>query len=193
MRTSVLGASIIAALAFLQGVPAPPALIAIGISASTATAITSGATSGLISGSIGASVGAGVACAKGGCRRRRQEAIRHATMIAREVADQLGAREEVPGPPKAPAGVPQYNFDDCYHDALNAQITVTGPISDNHIRIEGLPPTCMVLSTVLDGNTDGGPTPTPCGSACIEYSGMTPDEYENIRQILNTQVLNKGN
>ncbi|KAI2638976.1 hypothetical protein GGS26DRAFT_587747 [Hypomontagnella submonticulosa] len=191
MRTSVLGASVIAALAFLQGVPAPPALIAIGISASTATVITSGATSGLISGSIGASVGAGVACAKGGCRRRR-EAIRHATMMAREVAEQLDARAEAPGPPKAPEGVPQYNIDNCYNDALNAKVTVTGPIGDNHIRIEGLPSTCMVLSTVLDGNTDGGPTPTPCGSACIEYSGMTPDEYENIRQTLNTQVLNKS-
>ncbi|KAI2625905.1 hypothetical protein GGR54DRAFT_522052 [Hypoxylon sp. NC1633] len=189
MRTSVIVGSLIASLAFLQGVPAPPVFIALGATAATATAMTSGLTSGLVSGSIGASVGAGVACARGGCRRR-QAAFMHASKVVRDISSQLDTRDsQVPGPPPAPQGIPQNNWNDCYHDALNAKITVNGPINDNHIRVDGLPQTCMVLSTVIDGNTNGGPTPTPCGTACIEYSGMTADEYENIRHMINTQVL----
>ncbi|KAI1778345.1 hypothetical protein F4818DRAFT_438511 [Hypoxylon cercidicola] len=61
------------------------------------------------------------------------------------------------------------------------------------IRIQGLPPTCMVLSTVIDGKVDGGPTPTPCGTACLEYSGMTPDDYEHIRAMVNQQILKPKN
>ncbi|KAI1081160.1 hypothetical protein F5B20DRAFT_588715 [Whalleya microplaca] len=190
MRTSTIAASIIAGLAFLPAVPAPPVFIALGASAATAAAMTSGLTSGLVSGSIGAGVGAGVACgAKKTCGHRRRAAYEHAEKLVREITDQLDMRGEVPGPGPAPKGVPQYNWDNCFHDALKSKITVHGPVGDNHIKVEGLPPSCMVLSTVLDGKTSGGPTPVPCGSACIEYSGMDVASYENIRKMINTQIL----
>lgn len=187
MHSTIVCAAI-ATLAFLQVTPAPPVLIPLGVSAATATAITSGATSGTISGIIGAGVGAGVACGTGNCSRRRRAAATHAEKVAREIEAELAARQ-APGAGPAPVGVPQHNWDDCYNDALNAQITINGPVGDNHIQIEGLPPTCMVLATVLDGKTNGGPVPIPCGSACIEYSGMTPEEYEQIRGRVNAQIL----
>ena len=189
MHSTTIFSAIIAGLAFMQVTPAPPVFIALGASAATATALTSGAVSGTISGSIGAAVGAGVACSRGGCRRRRSEAIAHAENVAREIEAELAARQDVPGPGPAPVGIPQHNWDDCYNQALNAHITVTGPIGDNHIRVEGLPPTCMTLATVLDGNTSGGPVPIPCGSACIEYTGMTPEAFEQIRGQINAQIL----
>lgn len=171
--------------------------MALGASAVTATAMTSGLTSGLVSGSIGASIGTAVACSRDGCckdrDRRRRAAFTHAMKMAREISAQLDTRDnKIPGPPPAPPGIPKHNWDDCYNDALNANITVNGPIKDNHIVVDGLPPTCMVLSTVLDGKVDGGPIPIPCDSACIEYTGMTANDYENIRLVVNTQILNKG-
>ena len=186
--STFLGAAI-ASLAFLQAVPAPPVFIALGASTATATAMTSGLTSGTVSGTIGAGVGAGVACGTGNCRRRRQAAFMHVKRVAREIQTEIEARQDVPGPGPAPEGIPQHNWDDCYNDALKAHITINGPVGDNHIKIEGLPPTCMTLATVLDGKTDGGPVPTPCGSACIEYSGMSPDEFEEIRGRVNAEVL----
>lgn len=188
MHSTIIAAAI-ATLALLQVTPAPPAFIALGASAATATALTSGLTSGTISGTIGAGVGAGVACGTGNCRRRRRAALAHAEEVAREIQAELSARQDAPGPGPAPEGIPQHNWDDCYNDALEAQITINGPGEDNRIKVEGLPPSCMTLSTVLDGDTEGGPVPTPCGSACIEYSGMTPDEYEQIRGQLNAEVL----
>lgn len=186
--TTLLG-TVIATLACLQVTPAPPAFIAIGASTATATALTSGLTSGTISGTIGAGVGAGVACGTGNCKRRRQAAFMHAQNVARNIHAELAAREEAPGPGPAPEGIPQHNWDDCYNDALKAEITVNGPVDDNHIKVEGLPPTCMTLSTVLDGNTSGGPVPTPCGTACIDYSVGSAEEFDKIGGMINEQIL----
>lgn len=109
--------------------------------------------------------------------------------MARDIQAELEARQDVPGPGPAPQGVSQNNWDDCYNEALHAHITVAGPVGDNHIRIEGVPPNCMTLATVLDGNVNGGPRPTPCGSACIEYGNMNPEEFEQIRYQVNAEVL----
>ncbi|KAI0179152.1 hypothetical protein GGR52DRAFT_570052 [Hypoxylon sp. FL1284] len=193
MHSSIVATALVASLAFLQGVPAPPVFIALGASTATATALTSGVSAGAISGVMGVGVGVGTACAKGGCRRR-QAAYMYTAKLAREMSSQLEARDgNPPGPPPAPQGIPQNNWDDCYNDSLKAKINIKGPVGDNHIRVEGLPPTCMVLSDVLDGKTDGGPRPTPCGSACIEYTGMQPDDYEHIRSMVNQQILKPKN
>lgn len=188
MQSTIIAAAI-ATLALLQVTPAPPAFIALGASAATAAAITTGVTSGTVSGAIAAAVGAGVACGTGNCRRRRSAALAHAGNLAREIQAELDARQDVSGAGAAPKGVPQVDWDDCYNDALEAQITVSGPYGDNRIRVEGLPPSCMVLTNDLDGSTDGGPIPVPCGSDCVEYSRMSPEEYEEIREHVNVEVL----
>lgn len=113
----------------------------------------------------------------------------HAQQVARDIHVELASREEAPGPGKAPEGVPQHNWDDCYNDARKAKITVNGPGEDNHIKIEGLPTSCMTLSTVLDGNMSGGPVPSPCGSACLRYSGMSPEEFDKIGGMINEKIL----
>ncbi|KAI1650199.1 uncharacterized protein F4817DRAFT_313058 [Daldinia loculata] len=191
MRCSTFAASAIASFAFLQCIVAPVPLMAIGISAATAEAITSGLTAG----TIGAATTVGLTCGTGKCNRRSRAAFIYASKIAQEIAEQLnipdGDAQGIPPPPTAPEGVPQFNIDACYYDALSANVTMNGPIGDNHIRVEGLPQTCMVLSTILSGKVDG-PQPIPCGNACIEYTGMSVDEYESIRHILNTQVLKNG-
>ncbi|OQD79782.1 hypothetical protein PENANT_c044G06847 [Penicillium antarcticum] len=85
----------------------------------------------------------------------------------------------------APAGVPQYNFDMCAESLSNSAVTVTvtGPVQNNGIQIDGLPSTCMVLSNVFDGNAAGGPVPTPCGSACLLYDNLDQAQYGQMQAI----------
>ncbi|RYP65176.1 hypothetical protein DL769_006404 [Monosporascus sp. CRB-8-3] len=83
----------------------------------------------------------------------------------------------------APPGVPQFEFDRCNADMGRAHLFVQGPVSNRGIRVEGVPPTCMNLAAVLDGDAVQGPVPIPCGSACLIYDNLTPAEYEQIRVI----------
>ncbi|KAJ5492832.1 hypothetical protein N7539_001578 [Penicillium diatomitis] len=85
----------------------------------------------------------------------------------------------------APAGVPQYNFDMCAESLADpsVHVTVTGPVQNNGVQIDGLPSTCMVLSNVFDGNAAGGPRPTPCGSACLLYNNLNQAEYSQMQAI----------
>ncbi|KAI1465988.1 uncharacterized protein F4812DRAFT_460968 [Daldinia caldariorum] len=148
MRHSTIAASAIASFAFLQCILAPIPLMVIGLSAATAEAVT------------------GAAAGPGSCTRRSwRRSSRSSSTCPRTIP---------PPPPTAPEGVPQFNVDACYRDALNATVTMTGPVGENHIRVEGLPQTCMVLSMIL-GGTPHGPQPVPCGNACIEFAGMTVD------------------
>ncbi|KAJ5778834.1 hypothetical protein N7457_006554 [Penicillium paradoxum] len=87
----------------------------------------------------------------------------------------------------APAGVPQYNFDMCA-ESLNdpaVTVTVTGPVENNGIQIDGLPSTCMVLANVIDGDAVNGPVPTPCGSACLLYNNLNADQYGQMQSVFN--------
>ncbi|KAI4597281.1 hypothetical protein KJ359_004386 [Pestalotiopsis sp. 9143b] len=86
-------------------------------------------------------------------------------------------------PWSAPPGVPQYNFDMCADDLAKTTITVYGPVSNNGVRIENLPPACMVLSTVIDGDANSGPTPIPCGNACLLYDNLNSADYQEMYQI----------
>lgn len=193
MRYSVC--AVIATLACLQVTPAPPFALLVGVGlgsigvgvSSSAPAVIGGVASGAVAGSIAGGIGAAA--------NRRRHALSHASRLAREIESEVVAKvaprdgEEIAGPPKAPEGVPQHNVDDCWRDAFEADITITGPVGDNRVKIEGLPPTCMVLSTVLDGNAAGGPRPYPCGTTCLEYGDMTPEEYDNIRSTVNAEVI----
>jgi hypothetical protein len=54
------------------------------------------------------------------------------------------------------------------------------------VRLDGLPAACMDLATVLTGDPtqDGGPVPTPMGSAAIQYSDLTDDEWHQVYNAL---------
>ncbi|KAL4906359.1 hypothetical protein BDW74DRAFT_177373 [Aspergillus multicolor] len=83
----------------------------------------------------------------------------------------------------APAGVPQYNFDMCVDSLMDpaVTVTVTGPVQNNGVQIDGLPSNCMVLNSVFTGD---GLIPTPCGSACLLYNNLNADQYGQMQSIL---------
>ncbi|EMR68412.1 hypothetical protein UCREL1_4567 [Eutypa lata UCREL1] len=83
----------------------------------------------------------------------------------------------------APPGVPQFEFDRCTEDLAQESVSlyVQGPVSNNGVQVDGLPPTCMNLAAVLDGDAVGGPVPIPCGSACILYDNLSAEDYETMR------------
>ncbi|KAL5050526.1 hypothetical protein BDW71DRAFT_216477 [Aspergillus fruticulosus] len=91
---------------------------------------------------------------------------------------------------EAPAGVPQYNFDMCVDSLLDpaVEVTVTGPVENNGVQVDGLPSNCMVLSNVFTGDASGGPVPTPCGSACLLYNNLNADQYGEMQSIFNQMV-----
>lgn len=105
------------------------------------------------------------------------------------------------GQATGPCNVPMYNFALC-HDQLQG-ITVDTSIpgvggkssllksctaknlTAGCLLIDGqfdnVPPACMDLAGVLSGSCDDqSPRPTPCGSACLLYTGLTDDHYATI-------------
>lgn len=109
---------------------------------------------------------------------------------------------------RAPAGVPQLEFDRCYHDLASVTIRCQAPIAKNgeqacipydsatytdftynsstydlHIigmQLDNIPSTCMNLATFLDGNVVVGPIPQPCGLACLLSDKLSSADYETM-------------
>ncbi|KAK5322489.1 hypothetical protein LTR93_005692 [Exophiala xenobiotica] len=89
-------------------------------------------------------------------------------------------------PSEVPAGVPEYNFRMCQYDIIkmgtNNQSLVLEQPQPQSIRVDNVPSTCMVLSTVLLGNPDLGPHPVPMGSASLQWNNVDPKAINEIRQ-----------
>ncbi|KAJ5341498.1 hypothetical protein N7541_010622 [Penicillium brevicompactum] len=86
-----------------------------------------------------------------------------------------------------PPGVSQESFDQC-QDQLKGDgvhVTISGSTPDT-VHVEGVPPACMNLATVLTGNPtqEGGPVPTPMGSDSLDYSGVSEDDLRQLGQTL---------
>ncbi|KAF4819111.1 hypothetical protein CGCSCA5_v004685 [Colletotrichum siamense] len=189
MQTNTMMISLVATLLCVPSAMAslpliPAAITAVAVFA--AGSMTPGGVSGVVSGAVDVGIGC---TTKSDCKRQ-EDAIRYARNMAHEIAAEVAVamEKQQDGPGAAPVGVPQHTWDDCYTEALGSHITITGPIGDNHIRAEGMPPTCMTLATVV-GDTAGQAIPIPCGSACMEWTNMTPEYYEFVRGMLNSQVL----
>ncbi|KAL3303666.1 hypothetical protein RB213_001039 [Colletotrichum asianum] len=81
-------------------------------------------------------------------------------------------------------GVPQYNFDMCNTDLGRVTIYTSIP-GAGVARFDNVPPTCMVLSTVLTGGCGVAPPyPTVCGSACLQYSGLSESQFRQLGDAL---------
>ncbi|KAK2767954.1 hypothetical protein CKAH01_04522 [Colletotrichum kahawae] len=123
--------------------------------------------------------------------KRHQYAVTYAHRMVREIAAETKKRRaqspEEPGP--APPGVPQYNWDDCFNQARQANIWIIGPVGDHGIRATGVPPVCMNLATLLGGAVNGTGMPIPCGSDCMDWVNMTPDYYEGVRKMLSAEAV----
>lgn len=70
-----------------------------------------------------------IKCNKGGCDddKRRDLSNLHARML--KAAPILAGRQVQA--PKAPEGVPQFEFDRCFNDVNGKKITLEGPVEDN--------------------------------------------------------------
>ncbi|KAI1206886.1 uncharacterized protein F4807DRAFT_463284 [Annulohypoxylon truncatum] len=84
-----------------------------------------------------------------------------------------------------PCGVPQYNFDLCGKSLHGVTIKSSTP-GQGEAQYDNVPPTCMVLSTVLAGNCDmsEGPYPIPCGAACLLYTGVKDGDLDKLNKAL---------
>ncbi|KAI2465194.1 hypothetical protein F4781DRAFT_435636 [Annulohypoxylon bovei var. microspora] len=95
------------------------------------------------------------------------------------------AKRNDPGVDVGPCGVPQYNFDLCGKSLQTVTIASSFP-AQGEAQYDNVPPTCMVLSTVLDGecNQEKGSRPIPCGSACLLYTGVTDEDLGKLNRAL---------
>ncbi|KAJ5220671.1 uncharacterized protein N7469_009558 [Penicillium citrinum] len=88
-----------------------------------------------------------------------------------------------------PAGVSQESFDQC-----KQQINDQGPGNPVNVystgadsaRADNVPAACMDLATVFLSNPsqDGGPVPTPMGSASLEYTGLSAQDKTDLQNAL---------
>ncbi|KAH6853210.1 hypothetical protein B0I37DRAFT_440396 [Chaetomium sp. MPI-CAGE-AT-0009] len=52
-------------------------------------------------------------------------------------------------------------------------------------QFDNIPPACMNLAVALSGSCTGeGPRPVPCGSACMQYRGISDDQIREISSYL---------
>ncbi|KFY61369.1 hypothetical protein V496_05058 [Pseudogymnoascus sp. VKM F-4515 (FW-2607)] len=85
-----------------------------------------------------------------------------------------------------PCNIPMYNFDLCRDQLKSQTIQVVSSIPSPGVgRFDNIPPACMNLASVLGGSCTGeGPRPTPCGSACMQYSGLTDKQMAQLSRAL---------
>ncbi|KAH8884963.1 hypothetical protein GQ53DRAFT_660745 [Thozetella sp. PMI_491] len=84
-----------------------------------------------------------------------------------------------------PCGVPSYNFDQCKSQLNGVQVTSSIP-SPGVAQFDNVPPACMDLAVVLAGTCTGeGTHPVPCGSACMQYTGLTDAQMGSLSKSLN--------
>ncbi|TLD20613.1 hypothetical protein PspLS_08432 [Pyricularia sp. CBS 133598] len=88
-----------------------------------------------------------------------------------------------------PCGVPQYNFDMCSADVRHVTVRTSLPAA-GVARFDNVPPTCMVLSTVLGGGCGVAPPyPLVCGSACLQYTGLSRGQLTQLGNSLRGRVV----
>lgn len=168
---SMAAVSAIAILSMVQYAPAPFLLI---VGATVETASTIAAADGALGGA--ALGGAGAASIAHGIKSSTRRS-----------------------PINLPAGVSQHSWDLCKGQLSGAHVHFSGTnncksqIAPDEtrltiaVRLDGLPPACMDLATVLTGHPtqEGGPVPTPVGSDAIQYNDLTKDEWIQVAKALN--------
>lgn len=104
----------------------------------------------------------------------------------------------------SPPGVSQHAWDECTNQLKGGHVHLSRHPSSNSkfsrkglyhiesltnttdVRVDGVPPACMNLATVLIGQPtqEGGPVPVPMGSASLEYQDLTHDELMRLAHTL---------
>lgn len=96
------------------------------------------------------------------------------------------------GWPIAPAGVPQYNFDDCMidltaHTREGGKITISVEDEEHNVKVEPLPPRCMVLANSVIPITGSGPYPIPLSTSTLEWRNVTGEQLDSLRNFFQTR------
>jgi hypothetical protein len=109
-------------------------------------------------------------------------------------------------------GVPAYNFDICRDQLQGVQVISSVPSEGGKInyypsyqfmtsysyliknnlalslkvaQFDNIPPGCMNLAVVLSGSCTGeGTHPVPCGSACMQYTGLSDEQMAALSRTL---------
>ncbi|KAK0746810.1 hypothetical protein B0T18DRAFT_438658 [Schizothecium vesticola] len=85
-----------------------------------------------------------------------------------------------------PCGVPQCNYDLCNGQATSQAVSVFSSILSLGVpQFANIPSACMVLAVALSGSCSGdGARPIPCGSACMQYQGLSDDQFRVLSSYL---------
>ncbi|KEZ43663.1 Uncharacterized protein SAPIO_CDS4272 [Scedosporium apiospermum] len=85
-----------------------------------------------------------------------------------------------------PCNVPMYNFDICHDQIANQAANIWSSIPAPGVaQFDNVPPACMNLAVVLSGSCTGeGTNPVPCGSACIQYTGLSDEQFAALSMAL---------
>ncbi|KAM7211785.1 hypothetical protein V8F06_012822 [Rhypophila decipiens] len=82
-------------------------------------------------------------------------------------------------------GVSDDYFDVCSHQIghqviRGVQITASTP-SLGEARYDNVPPACIDLVVIMTNTCGGGgPSPQPCGPACIHYTDLSPEQLDFV-------------
>ncbi|KAL9615836.1 MAG: hypothetical protein Q9160_009217 [Pyrenula sp. 1 TL-2023] len=110
-----------------------------------------------------------------GCVNKRRSVIDTDSIPVMQIFDRQAT---------GPCNVPMYNFDQC-HDQLQGIAVMTSIPEPGEGQFDNVPPACMDLAGVLSGSCNNeSPRPTPCGSACLLYTGLTDDNYATLSKAL---------
>ncbi|KAI1778777.1 hypothetical protein F4818DRAFT_437584 [Hypoxylon cercidicola] len=77
-----------------------------------------------------------------------------------------------------PKGVPENVIQNCCDSLHGAHITVKGSKSSKKITITGIPYPCISAAPWFDGT---GTVPYACGDDCLEWAGLSDDEFNKLR------------
>ncbi|KAE9365916.1 hypothetical protein N431DRAFT_472501 [Stipitochalara longipes BDJ] len=86
-----------------------------------------------------------------------------------------------------PCNIPTYNYDMCHSQLKGQTIQVESSIPATGVaQFDNVPPACMDIAGALGGSCTGeNPRPTPCGSACMRYTGLSDDQMNTLANALN--------
>ncbi|KAI1743973.1 hypothetical protein F4680DRAFT_326025 [Xylaria scruposa] len=70
----------------------------------------------------------------------------------------------------------------CHDQLATATLTFSSPMEGN-ILVEGMPPACMTLATVITGQFNVG-NPVPMGSSSILFQNLSSEDMQEIQDAL---------
>lgn len=170
MHSSTILTPVVALLAMVQYCPAPAFIAPVVAAAAEAGGVSTGTiVGGTVAGVVGTAgtVGGSVAIENDGDNPLRKRSNSRIYQM-RGTPDLSGLGLGTAWP-------------DCMNALKSADLKFSR--TGNAVTVDGMPATCMTLSTVLTGKFDEG-NPTPEGSASIKFSNLSASDVNDIQDAL---------